>query len=316
MPHRPDGINCSALLCHHPGPRDKEKDGKSKGLATDLPLAADLSGRHNSIFTRRENAKMPATDRLGEEIAFHDRQAAERAGRFATADLLFSDEHYLDHESWIRPAFARLGEVQSRALLDLGCGHGMASVVLARMGATVTALDLSAGYLAEAGCRARANGVEISLVQADAERLPFADGTFDRIWGNAVLHHLDVGRAAREVYRVLRPGGIAVFSEPWGDNPLLEWARRHLPYPGKERTRDERPLRGEQLPQLQAVFPRLQIEGYQLLSMARRVLGKGLLSRGLAWCDDRLLARAPSLSRLCRYVVLTLPRNEYNNQGE
>lgn len=253
---------------------------------------------------------MPATDRLNEEIVFHDRQARDREARLTTeATLRFRDDDYLNHETWIRPAIERLGEVAGRAVLDLGCGHGMAAVVLARRQARVTALDLSGGYLAEARRRASANGVRLTLVQADGERLPFADGSFDRVWGNAVLHHFDLTRGAAEVRRVLRPGGRAVFCEPWGDNPLLELARRWMPYPGKQRTRDERPLRGSQIPHLSAIFPTMQMEGYQLLGMARRLLGAGRLSRGLNWCDDRLLARAPGLSRFCRYVVLTLRRD-------
>jgi ubiquinone/menaquinone biosynthesis C-methylase UbiE len=251
---------------------------------------------------------MDATDRLSEEIAFHDRQAGERAERFTPANLRFAEDSYLDHETWIRPAFAKLGDVKGRPILDLGCGHGMASVVLARRGAQVTATDLSAGYLIEASRRAHANDVAITFVQADAERLPFADATFEGIWGNAILHHLDLPRAAREIRRVLKPGGVAVFSEPWGENALLEWARRRLPYPGKERTRDERPLRSEQLPMLREVFPHMEVEGYQLLSMAARVIGHGRVSKAMAWCDDRLLKQVPALGRWCRYVVLTMRR--------
>jgi SAM-dependent methyltransferase len=252
---------------------------------------------------------MNATDRLDEEIAFHDRQARQRAGSFLLADdLRFTDEDYLDHETWIRPALDRLGPLAGLRVLDFGCGHGMAGVVMARRGARVMAFDLSAGYLVEAGRRALANGVSLDLVQANGEQLPFADGSFDRVWGNAILHHLDLGRAAREIHRVLRPGGVAVFCEPWGENPLLNWARRRLPYPGKQRTRDEQPLRSADLPALRAVFPDLEVEGHQLLSMARRVLGAGALGRGLAWCDHRLLRGLPVLGRFCRYVVLTLRR--------
>jgi SAM-dependent methyltransferase len=250
-----------------------------------------------------------ATDRLAEEQAFHDRQARGRAPRFADGDALrFGDDDYLDHETWIRPALARLGPLPGRHVLDFGCGHGMAAVVLARRGARVTAFDLSPGYLREAQRRAEANGVRVDFVQADGARLPFAAGSFDAVWGNAVLHHLDLGRAAGELHRVLRPGGVAVFCEPWGENRLLEWARRRLPYPGKQRTPDERPLRLAQLAALRAAFPGLEVEGHQLLAMARRLLGPGRLADGLGWCDARLLRRLPWLARFCRYVVLTLPR--------
>ena len=248
-------------------------------------------------------------DRLAAEQAFHDRQARGRAASLSDSDALcFRDDTYLDHESWIRPALARLGDVAGLPVLDYGCGHGMASVVLARRGGRVTAFDLSPGYLAEARRRAEANKTAVEFVQADAERLPFADGLFARVWGNAVLHHLDLPRAARELRRVLRPGGVAIFCEPWGENPLLAWARRRLPYPGKDRTPDECPLRRHHLPVLREFFPALEVEGHQFLSMARRVLRPNRLVSGLEWCDDRLLRLAPSLSRWCRYVVITLNR--------
>jgi len=253
---------------------------------------------------------MSATERLTNEQLFHDAQARQRAAWFARrADPLhFSDAAYLDHETWIRPAFAQLGDLHGLRVLDFGCGHGMAAVVLARAGAHVTAFDLSHGYVAEARQRAVSNEVAIDIVQADGERLPFADGSFDRIWGNAVLHHLDMTIAAQELRRVLRPGGIAVFCEPWGENPLLNWARHRFPYPGKQRTADEQPLDRHQLRLLRRIFPDAQMRGCQLLSMARRVLGPGRIVAALEWSDVRLLERVPGLQRLCRYVVLTLQR--------
>ncbi len=253
---------------------------------------------------------MSATDRLQNERAFHDLQAQQRGTTFAQspAALSVNDAAYLDHETWVRPAMARLGDVRGLRVLDYGCGHGMAAVVLARRGARVTAFDLSAGYVSEAARRAAANGVHLDLVQADGERLPFADASFDRVWGNAVLHHLDIETAGRELFRVLRPGGVAVFCEPWGENPLLRWARRRLPYRGKERTPDEEPLRLSQVRVLKYIFPHVELCGYQLLSMLRRVLPAGRLTRGLERGDAVLLRRLPGLQRFCRYVVLTLGR--------
>jgi ubiquinone/menaquinone biosynthesis C-methylase UbiE len=184
----------------------------------------------------------------------------------------------------------------------------MAAVVLARRGASVTAFDLSGGYIGEAHRRALANQVDVSFVQANGESLPFADQSFDCIWGNAVLHHLDLHTAGREIHRVLRPNGLAVFCEPWGENPMLSWARRRLPYPGKDRTVDEKPLSRRHLLILANAFPNLEWQGYQFLGMARRLLGPGRLSTGLCRCDEGLFARFPSLRRYARYVVLLLRR--------
>lgn len=251
---------------------------------------------------------MTSTSRLSAEQAFHDHQARQRTTTFTRfpEELRFTDTAYLDHETWIRPAFAQLGNLPKLDVLDFGCGHGMAAVVLARNGARVTAFDLSPGYLDEARARARANGVAINLIQADGERLPFAAASFDRIWGNAILHHLDLKVTARELRRVLRPDGLAVFCEPWGENPLLNWARNRLPYAGKQRTPDEQPLRRRDLRHLREAFPGLEIRGFQLLSMARRVLRPGRTVARLDRCDALLLRRIPALERFCRYVVLTL----------
>lgn len=251
---------------------------------------------------------MAQVDRWTAERIFHDRQARRRAATFVQHPerLLFDDDAYLDHETWIRPAFQRLGDVAGLRVLDLGSGHGMASVVLARRGALLTALDLSYGYLDEARNRAGANGVAVQFVQANGNRLPFADSTFDRIWGSAVLHHLDIAAAARELKRVLRPGGLAVLCEPWGENRLVSWARQNWHYSGKERTPDEVPLRRQHVRLLRQVFARVETQGYQLLSMPRRLIqNRGALA-GLDWCDDMLLSRLPALQNYCRYMVIAL----------
>jgi SAM-dependent methyltransferase len=249
-------------------------------------------------------------DRLALEAAFHDRQAEQRAATFLLRpeQFQFDDDAYLDHETWIRPAMKQLEDLQGLRALDFGCGHGMAAVVLARRGAKVTAFDLSWGYLSEARKRARANSVEIRFVQANGERLPFADASFDRIWGNAILHHLNLRTTAAELFRVLAPGGVAVFAEPWGENPILNWARNRMAYPSKQRTPDEQPIGRRDILFLRTVFPHMQVKGYQLLSMARRVLGPGRWQKRLDWWDHMLLSRIPRLQQYCRYVVLTLRR--------
>jgi len=248
--------------------------------------------------------------RLADEQAFHDAQAIARAETFVEdpARLRFTDDDYLDHETWIRPAFAQLGELNGRDVLDYGCGHGMASVVLARRGAKVTAFDLSPGYIDEAIRRAEANQISAKFLAADAEHLPFADASFDAVWGNAILHHLQLKQAGLELHRVLRPGGMAVFCEPWGENPFLNFARRSLPYPNKQHTPDEKPLRRSHLAPLREIFPNLTIRGYQLFGMVRRVTRRRFVVAPLDFVDRGLLKIVPGLEFWCRYVVVTIRR--------
>jgi SAM-dependent methyltransferase len=251
---------------------------------------------------------MAVIERLRSEQAFHDRQATERAAFFRKhpGRLLVSDNQYLDHESWIRPALASFGNVAGRRVLDFGCGHGMAAVVLAKRGARVTAFDLSSGYLVEARARAAANRVRIDFIQANGESLPFADETFDCVWGNAILHHLDLERTGLELRRVLKSGGMAVFCEPWGGNPLLNLARKCLTYPGKERTPNETPLTSRDVAILRSIFPNLEIAGQQLFSMLGRMVSRTRSFQTLTRLDEHILTRLPFCRRWCRYAVVTL----------
>ncbi|MGL4421467.1 MAG: class I SAM-dependent methyltransferase [Gemmataceae bacterium] len=244
-------------------------------------------------------------ERLQHEQLFHDEQARSRHTYFSQdeARYRFADADYLDHESWVRGAMDSLGDVHGKQLLDLGCGHGMASVVLARRGATVTACDLSAEYVREAITRAAANTVSITGAITPAENLPFPAKSFDAIWGHAILHHLDLPVAAAELRRVLRPGGVAVFCEPWGGNQLLEWTRAGLPYTGKHRTVDEQPLTHERLAPIHEQFSRVTCEGHQLFTMVRRVLP---LPLGFCQWERKWLTDRPKLENWCRYMVIRL----------
>ncbi len=100
------------------------------------------------------------------------------------------------------------------AVLEVGCGAAQCSRWLARQGARVTGLDLSAGMLRRARAIDQRLGVVTPLVQADAGLLPFADSTFDMACSafGAVPFVDDPAAVHREVARVLRPGGRWVFA--------------------------------------------------------------------------------------------------------
>ena len=200
-----------------------------------------------------------------------------------------------------------LGDLRDREVLELGSGMGEMTTLLARSGARVTALDISPGSLAMARRRAELHGVDaaIDFVVAAGEQLPLESDRFEVVVGKAVLHHLDVARAAPELHRVLRPGGRAAFAEPLGTNPVIAFARDHLPYPGKNPRGADVPLSYDDIRAWEAPFSSARHREVQLLEMVERALGVRPMAR-LRRADDWLLARFPGLGRLCRYVVLTM----------
>lgn len=85
----------------------------------------------------------------------------------------------------------------------------------------------------------------------DAHKMDFSDNTFDIIFGDAILHHLNFDVAARELCRVLKPGGEIVFVEPLARNPVGKLVRRLTP---DARTPDEKPLDKEEFSILKKYF--------------------------------------------------------------
>jgi ubiquinone/menaquinone biosynthesis C-methylase UbiE len=108
--------------------------------------------------------------------------------------------------------------------LEIGAGTGYFTLNMARAGVigTATCSDISPGMLQTLRDNAGRLGLEVRTEEADAERLPFADESFDLVFGHAVLHHIpDLGQALAEFARVLAPGGTLLFAgEPsrYGDH--------------------------------------------------------------------------------------------------
>jgi 2-polyprenyl-3-methyl-5-hydroxy-6-metoxy-1,4-benzoquinol methylase len=199
-----------------------------------------------------------------------------------------------------------LGDLHDKEVLEFGCGMGAMSTLLARSGARVSAFDISPGSIAVARRRAELHGVadRIEFVVSAAERLPYDAGRFDIAVGRAVLHHLDVKQAGPELHRVLCDGGRAAFSEPMGTNPVIAFARDHLPYPGKNPRGADVPLSYEDLAAWEQPFSEAHHREVQLLAALERALGVHLAPLDRA--DDWLLERFPGLRRLCRYVVMRM----------
>ncbi|AOJ01264.1 SAM-dependent methyltransferase [Burkholderia mayonis] len=119
-----------------------------------------------------------------------------------------------------------IGATPDARVLDLGCGAGHASFAAARGGAKeVVAYDLAPRMLATVEAAARERGLAgVRVEQGAAERLPFADASFDWIVSRMSAHHWhDVPRALAEARRVLKPGGRVLFVDIAGaDHPLVD----------------------------------------------------------------------------------------------
>jgi SAM-dependent methyltransferase len=137
-----------------------------------------------------------------------DNYHAEHGAFLGVADFVWCPEGLREADAHL------LGEVAGRRILEVGAGSAMCSRWLATQGARPTAVDLSGGMLRHAWAGAAATGIDVPLVQADAQHLPFREAAFDVAFTafGAVPFVADSARVMREVARVLRPGRRWVFA--------------------------------------------------------------------------------------------------------
>jgi SAM-dependent methyltransferase len=132
------------------------------------------------------------------EHAGWQRTAAEYDASFAPATAGFIDA-LLD----------AAGVTTGKRVLDIGCGHGPVASAASRRGGLAVGLDFSSAMLAEA----RAAHPALRFDEADAEALPYYDGTFDAVVASFAIHHVPrPAMALAEAHRVLRPGGRFAFT--------------------------------------------------------------------------------------------------------
>lgn len=121
--------------------------------------------------------------------------------------------------------FYLLGNLAGRRIVDLGCGDGANTVVLAALGAHVLSIDISRRSLDLTAQRTAANGVDdrVTLLHSDATAIPIDAASVDAVLCTALLRQVDPIQTARQIRRVLKPGGTAVFDEAIaGPNPFAD----------------------------------------------------------------------------------------------
>jgi SAM-dependent methyltransferase len=196
--------------------------------------------------------------------------------------------------------------------LELGAGTGYFSLNLLQAGviSEATCTDISQGMVDVLAGNAERLGLDVEARVADAEALPFEDESFDLVLGHAVLHHLpDLDHAWREIHRVLRPGGVALFAgEPsrYGDRiaNVPKRAASHLAPAWRQLMRARPAEEGHQdggaenhqlesMVDVHAFTPDELVQGPRAAGFADvRVRGEELLANWFGWANRALEATA------------------------
>jgi SAM-dependent methyltransferase len=209
-------------------------------------------------------------------------------------------------------AFHLIGDVRGKRIVDLGCGSGANTALLVNRGAQVWGIDISEDLLrlgrrrlAVSGCPGAA-----TFVAGSAHDLPFPDTSIDVVFGMAILHHVDLDLAAREVLRVLKPGGRAIFQEPVRNSAALGFLRRLVPYRAPDISPFERPLTDGELGRFAEGFSRYAARAFELPPVQTARVFRRLRNRchSLYEWDRRLLRAAPWLARYASIRVISLTK--------
>ena len=144
-------------------------------------------------------------------VLYHDWEA----GTYDEKWSISYDERCISYATNVFNAVAGEDGQPYPTAMELGSGTGFFLLNLMQGGVIKkgSVTDLSPGMVQVALRNAESLGLDVDGRVADAERIPYADNSFDLVVGHAVLHHIpDVQAAFREVLRVLKPGGRFVFA--------------------------------------------------------------------------------------------------------
>lgn len=259
--------------------------------------------------------------RWAEEAAFFDAEAERRgASRLALDPLALARYSRSSPRRRFNKEFRfrLMGPLAGKRILDVGCGSGLNAVQFAKLGATVTGIDLSPGELAVARRSAEVNGVSdrTDFVCSPIEIADVPDGSFDIVWVDAVLHHVldELELVLKRLVRWAKPEGMLVFAEPVNLCEPLRRLRKMIPVGVTHGTPGERPLVPAELELVLRYLDEPQLRHYMLFGRLDRFIlthqkyersswPRRALSNSVALLDYALLSM-PGLRKLAGACVI------------
>lgn len=237
---------------------------------------------------------------------------------FAEKQLFIAPKHYHKFDKIEKHLYSYtysvhcLGNVKGKRILDIGCGTGAISTILAKRGAIVFGIDISSMAIEFAKKRAFINNIEdkVTFKEMSFYESKFPDGYFDLVVGMSALHHAqDKEKLCKELWRVLKRNGRAVFNEPFGNSLSLEKIRQLLPIKGvkgkKDHWKDQ--IKYKELKIFENYFY-IKNKEYQMFSRLDRLLPFESIRKTLAVLDYEILSVFPFLRPYARDIVIVLDK--------
>jgi len=196
---------------------------------------------------------------LEREREFHDHAFSSDLRECTQKFYALTQVEYDEYEARLRAL------VPGADVLEYGCGPYGCIYEAAKTANSARAIDISPVAIQISKDKAAAMGVSAEFLVMDCEAMEFPDDSFDLIFGSSVLHHLNLEKTFSEMRRVLRPGGVVLFTEPLGHNPFINLYRRLTP---RLRTEDEHPFMRSDIALMEKSFGSLRKDFYHFTTFA------------------------------------------------
>ncbi len=238
--------------------------------------------------------------RIEKERAFHNKEFADRGREKVDSVYVVSRQSKKRFEEIITDG------AENSKVLEYGCGPHSYAFFLANLGATVSGIDISDEAIEQMRERSKHRPFpeRVSFQTMNAEELEFPDDEFDLVTGRAILHHLDLRKSFEEIARTMKPTGKAVFVEPLGHNPVINFFRNRTP---ELRTEDEHPLLEADLEMAKEYFGKVEVHYYHLAGLAATpFVGTKLFEATLKTLDaiDQVLFKTFPFTRKHAWAVV------------
>jgi SAM-dependent methyltransferase len=200
-------------------------------------------------------------------------------------------------------AFALLGDIRGKTVLDFGCGAGENIVPLVERGARVVGVDISPDLIALARRRLALARLEATVQVGSAYETGLPDASVDVILCVALIHHLDIERVRQEMERILARDGKIILKEPIRFSNLYARVRGLLPA-ASDVSDYEHPLTVEEFAAISLPFKADGTRYFRLpfVPLLSRILGMETLFSLDRW----LLRKVPAAGRYATCVVTRL----------